>query len=97
MNKKPMKILRVEDNPGDAGLLRHMCKDQDEQVVELRSGQGAVGQGRVLRPEPVHQELQVALSLLPTTELVGGTVFATAVLHQPHGHEDDGDVAEGDV
>jgi diguanylate cyclase (GGDEF)-like protein/PAS domain S-box-containing protein len=35
MNKKPMKILLVEDNPGDAGLLRHMCKDQDEQVVEL--------------------------------------------------------------
>src|SRR5580704_15122610 len=35
MNEKPMKILLVEDNPGDAGLLRHMCKEQGEQVVEL--------------------------------------------------------------
>jgi diguanylate cyclase (GGDEF)-like protein/PAS domain S-box-containing protein len=35
MNKKPMKILLVEDNPGDAGLLRQMCKEPDAPVMEL--------------------------------------------------------------
>jgi diguanylate cyclase (GGDEF)-like protein/PAS domain S-box-containing protein len=35
MSKKSIKILLVEDNSGDAGLFRQMCKEQDAQAIEL--------------------------------------------------------------
>jgi DNA-binding NarL/FixJ family response regulator len=36
MNIDPIRVLLVEDNPGDAGLIRRMLKAADEPSFELR-------------------------------------------------------------